>query len=151
MNCRRSPHNRGQAGFGLLEALVALVLLTSVGFALLAWVQQNLDSLQRMRGFYEEVDTRRSVLEWSRTLDPLKNPSGETAVGSLRLSWKSERVAGPVTQIGYPAGVGLHDLGLYDVSIAVFRPGVREAWFVLKVVCVGHRRARESPSPFRNG
>ena len=53
-NWRTWQTDSSERGFGLLEALVALVLLSSIGFTLLAWVQQKLDTLKRMRGFYAE-------------------------------------------------------------------------------------------------
>jgi general secretion pathway protein I len=151
VNYRRSPTNRRQAGFGLLEALVALVLLSSVGFTLLAWIQQNLDTLQRLRGIYAEVDAHKSVLAWSRSLNPMERPSGEVTVGTLRLNWKAVGTGEPVTQTGYPAGMGLHDLALYDVSITVYRLDRPEPWFVQKIVSVGHIKARENRLPFAGG
>ena len=148
MNCRHFPPDARQKGFGVLEALVALVLLSSVGLTLLAWIQQNLDTLQRLRGVYAEVDARKSVLAWSRTLNPLEQPSGDVSIGTLRIAWKATATSGPVPQIGYPAGVGLHDLALYDVSISVFRPNEPDPWFSQTIVCVGHKKARELLAPF---
>lgn len=151
VNCRRSPPDRRQKGFGLLEALVALVLLSSVGFTLLAWIQQNLDALQRLRGVYEEVDARKSVLAWSRSLNPMERPSGEVVLGTLRLTWKSAATGEPVAQTGYPAGTGLHDLALYDVNINVFRLDRQEPWFAQQIVSVGHKKVRENRMPFGGG
>ena len=140
-----------QAGFGLLEALVALVLLSSIGFTLLAWVQQNLDTMQRMRSFYAEQEARRSVAEWSYTLNPMETPVGEVLVGGLRLSWKAVPQAEKVSQIGYPIGVGLHDVSLYDVDVSVYWQKESKPWFVEKVVSVGFRKVRELGNPFKNG
>lgn len=38
----RRQHRLGQSGFGLLEAIVALALLSGAGLALFGWIQQNL-------------------------------------------------------------------------------------------------------------
>lgn len=127
----------------MLEALVALVLLSSVGFTLLAWIHQNLDAIQRLRGVYEEIDARRTVLAWSRALNPMEQPEGEISFGTLRLAWKSTLSSGPVAQSGYPIGTGLHDLALYDVSINAFRSNQQEPWFVQKVICVGRKKVRD--------
>ena len=151
VNCRRSTPDCRQTGFGLLEALVALVLLSSVGFTLLAWIQQNLDVLQRLRGVYAEVDARKSVLAWSRSLNPMERPNGEVVLGTLRLTWKAAGSSAPVTQIGYPMGTGLHDLALYDVSINIFRPNQQEPWFVQQIVCVGHKKMRDNRMPLGGG
>jgi general secretion pathway protein I len=143
--------NRRQTGFGLLEALVALVLLSSIGFALLAWIDQNLDTMQRMRGFYAEQEARRTVAEWAYTLNPMETPSGELVIGALHLSWKSVPQDEKVSQMGYPAGIGLHDVALYDVDVSVFRQKESVSWFSEKIVCVGFRKVRDLRNPFQNG
>ena len=150
MKSRRCPINRRQAGFGLLEALVALVLLSSIGFTLLAWVQQNLDTMQRMRSFYSEQEARRTVAEWVNTLNPMENPSGELVLGSVRLSWKAVPQADKVSQMGYPTGVGLHDMALYDVDVSVFRQRETSPWFIEKLVCIGFKKVRTLGNPFQN-
>lgn len=132
----------------MLEALVALVLLSSVGFSLLGWVQQNLDALQRMQGFYAELEARRDVLEWARGLNPMARPSGEIVVGNRRISWNAVPAADAVTQAGYPSGTGLYDLALYDIKISVYRADEGLPWFTERLLGVGYRKARESRSPF---
>ena len=139
-----------QAGFGLLEALVALVLLSSIGFTLLAWVQQNLDTVQRMRGFYAEQEARRNLAEWVHALNPMETPSGEVRLGALRLSWKSELKGEKVSQTGYPQGIGLYDVALYDVSLTVFRQKESVPWFEETLTAVGHKKVRDLGNPFNN-
>ncbi|MCL4680515.1 MAG: hypothetical protein KJZ92_04505 [Rhodocyclaceae bacterium] len=140
--------NRRDAGFGVLEALVALVLLSSVGFVLLGWVQQNLEALQRMQGFYAEQEARRDLVEWSRGLNPMARPSGETVIGNRRIVWDAAPAADAVTQAGYPAGTGLYDLALYEIRISVYRTGEGSPWFTERMTAVGYRKARESRTPF---
>lgn len=139
---------RHQGGFGLLEALVALVLLSSIGFTLLSWVQQNLDAMQRMKGFYEEQEARRTVAEWAYALNPMENPDGEMRFGSIRLSWKTEFKGEKVSQTGYPQGVGLYDVALYNVSFAVFRKNESTPWFEETLIAVGHKKVRDLGNPF---
>lgn len=148
VNYRHSTPDCRQTGFGLLEALVALVLLSSVGFTLLAWIHQNLDTLQRLRGIYAEVDAQKSVLAWSRALNPMERPEGEVALGTLRLTWKSIARNEPIPQMGYPAGSGIHDLALYDVNIKVFQSNQQEPWFAQQIVRVGHKQVRDNTPPF---
>jgi general secretion pathway protein I len=141
---------RRHSGFGLLEALVALVLLSSIGFTLLAWVQQNLDTVQRLRLFYAEQDARRTVAEWASSLNPMDFPNGETAFGGLRLHWEGEILGERVSQTGYPQGIGLHDVALYRLNVVVHRERESEPWFSESIDVVGYKRVRELGNPLRN-
>ncbi len=144
----RYPTDRRQRGFGLLEALVALVLLSSIGFTLLAWVQQNLDGMQRMREFYAVQEARRTLAEWSQHLNPMETPEGEANIGSWRAQWKAQVRGDPVSQMGYPQGIGLHDVALYDVEISLYRPRESKVWLTEKMLLIGHKRVRDLRTPF---
>jgi general secretion pathway protein I len=134
-------------GFGLLEALVALVLLSSVGFALLAWVHQNLDTAHRLRSFYLEQDARRVALDWVRTVNPMEKPEGEIRYSSLRITWKATSLSQPISQAGYPQGIGRHEVALFNTTISVFRPDDAQPWFTEEFTAIGHRRvAAKIPS-----
>lgn len=140
----------GERGFGLLEALVALVLLSSIGFTLLAWVQQNLDTMHRMRGFYAEQEARKLVIEWLHSLNPMERPTGETTIGeTIRLEWKAEPQGNVIQQMGYPRGVGLYDVRLYKISVSVYRREEAQPWFSENVSGIGFRQARTMDMPFR--
>lgn len=118
MPCSRSE-SRYQTGFGLLEALVSLALIASIGFALLAWIQQSLDVTQRVDSHYESLALERAVLAWSSSLNPMDQPRGTWRYNRYLVSWDATP-AGPVTQqSGYPSGVGLYDLAMYDVAVEV--------------------------------
>lgn len=136
---RLSPSRR-QAGFGLLEVLVSLVIFASVGFTLLAWFQQSVDAVQRLRTFYEVQDARKTALEFARTLNPMRQPSGELKHGALRLVWESQPEGVETVQTGYPRGVGRHKLQLYTTTFTVYRGGETTPWFVEKLTLVGHRQ-----------
>ena len=148
MNFVPCPTDRRQHGFGLLEALVALVLLSSIGFTLLAWVQQNLDGMQRMREFYAVQDARRSLAEWSQRINPMETPEGEADIGSWHARWKSQARGDPVSQMGYPRGIGLYDVALYDVEISLYRPPESKVWLVEKMAVIGFKKVREQRNPF---
>ena len=130
---------RQQGGFGLLEVLVSLVIFASVGFTLLAWFQQSVNTVQRLRDFYDMQDARRSVLELARSLNPMAQPKGETKLGALRLAWTSQPEGEEQAQMGYPIGVGRHRLRLYNSQFSVYRQGEQEPWFVEKITLLGHQ------------
>lgn len=140
MNFRR-PFNksRRQAGFGLLEVLVSLVIFASVGFTLLAWFQQSIDTVQRLRSFYQLQDARKTALEVVRSINPTLKPKGETALGTLRLTWVAEPDGEERVQAGYPAGIGRYRLQLYATNLSVYRGEETTPWFTEKLILIGHR------------
>lgn len=119
---------------------MSLVIFASVGFTLLAWFQQSVDTVQRLRLFYEEQDARRTALELARALNPMSQPKGELKHGALRLAWASQPEGDEVAQTGYPRGVGQHRVRLYNTVLTVYRGTDADPWFVEKLTLIGHRR-----------
>lgn len=79
------------SGFGLLEAIVALALLSGVGIALFSWIQQNLQAASQL----EQVQARALLQMQAQSLmnasvNPHVEPRGERRVGDLVLNWTSE-------------------------------------------------------------
>ena len=143
-------NRRKTQGFGLLEALVALVLLSSVGFALLAWVQQSLDTTHRIRELYIQQDARRYALEWIRNINPGETPEGEIKYGNLRISWKSNPDSPAIQQTGYPQGVGKHEITLYKTEVSIFRDSETTPWLSESFSTIGYRRTGSSSAlPFQ--
>ena len=136
---RRLLKANRQAGFGLLEVLVSLVIFASVGFTLLAWLQQSVDSVQRLRSFYQLQDARKTVLEVARTINPMTQPRGELRLGDMRLVWLSQPEGAESAQSGYPVGVGRHRLQLYTTTLSLYRGQEASPWLVEKLTLIGHR------------
>ena len=150
VNSRCRTTSRIEKGFGLLEALVALVLLSSIGFAILAWVQQNLDTMQRMKGLYAEQAVRRQIVDLAKTINPMKDPTGEAVIDGKRFVWESVVAGDRISQSGYPQGIGLYDVALYRVTFSVFRPQESTPWLTESVDLVGRTQVRELGNPFKN-
>lgn len=141
-------HTPRAKGFGLLEALVAMVLLSSVGITLLAWVHQNLNTVQRIRGVYQEQEARRITLDVMRAVNPMDTVNGEMKRGPLRIVWQSEVIGLPLTQTGYPQGMGLHQITLYKSTVSVFRDDETSAWFNEEMQLIGYRPTSTLSGPF---
>jgi len=138
---------RKMQGFGLLEALIALVLIAGVGFTLLAWVQQNLDTLGRLRVYYEEQETRRMIQDWSLALNPMREPEGEITLSGKRLRWQAEPEGDKRSQSGYPMGTGLYDVALYRVTVEVYRQSDTTPWLSETLIRAGYYKARAFNPP----
>lgn len=139
---------RRARGFTLLEAMVAMVLVASVGAVVLSWIQQSVQSVQRLNKVYEELEARKTIEEWGRHLNPAVKPRGEAQVGDLRVEWEATETQAPMPVAGYPAGIGIYDVSLYEVAIKVYQRAEPAPWFNEKLVRIGQRKVRESRSPF---
>lgn len=132
---------RGQRGFSLLEAIVALALLASVGMALLEWLNSSLISLRRVQEAAAVQSAARSALAYLETINLMVTPEGETELGEWRVRWQAREVEPAREGAGYPSGVGLFDVGLYDTQVRLERNGRTIEEFVLRQV--GYRKVRE--------
>ena len=140
MNSLQSnPKQRRQSGFGLLEVLVSLVIFASVGFTLLAWLQQSTDTAFRLRTFYQLQDARKTALELVRTINPMQKPKGVVTLGGLRVAWVCVVDGEERVQAGYPAGIGRYRLQLYATTLSVFRGDEIQPWFVETLTLIGYR------------
>lgn len=117
-----SPNSR-HAGFSLLEAIVALAILASVGLALFAAMNQSLQMVARAEAARERETALRNAVAWLQTVNPAQTPSGEQALGDYVLHWSSELVEPPRDEASGYLRAGLYRIGLYDVHLRLDRSG----------------------------
>ena len=141
---KRSP---AQQGFSLIEAIVALVLISTTGMALFAWVNTNLITLSRIQAIDAENEATQNVLEYMNSVNPMLTPEGQADLGAYRLNWRSEASTDLRDGANYPFGVSLYQLALYQTKIAVSRSN-GEPWFNLELQQVGYKKVRELARPF---
>ena len=124
---RATPSVHGQAGFSLLEAIVAMVIMATGLLALYAWLSTNTQSLIRVQEHAHTLEDARSALALIETVNPMKEPTGERALGDMVVSWTSH----PVVDRRHGTGWGtdttptVFDLGLYEMEVQVLR-GTRQ-------------------------
>ena len=137
---------RGQRGFTLLEAIVALVMIGSMGMALFGWINNTALSLRRIQDANAVAEAELNALAYMDTVNPMLNPDGEAEFGAYRLSWKAAAATAVQDNSGYPRGIGLYQLALYDTQVKVERGGA--AWFEFALKQVGYKKVREMKLPF---
>jgi general secretion pathway protein I len=107
------------AGFGLLEAIVALTLLAGTGVALFTWINQNLDAASRLRVHEQRAQLLLSAQALVDTVNPMQAPTGQLEAGDLVLSWQAEAIEPPRANATFnperPAGPW--QVGLYRVQV----------------------------------
>ena len=138
---------RRQGGFTLLEAIVALVLISGAGVALFAWVNASLISLHRIQETNTRVAATRNVLEFMNSVNPMQMQEGSGDLGAYRLRWRAEAMRPPQDGASYPQGISLYQLALYRTQVVVEKRG-GEHWFDLTLKQVGYKKVRELQLPF---
>ena len=135
------PPVRAGGGFTLLEAIVALVLLSTSGIAIYSLINSNLIGFNRVRAVATRTVAVRNALEWMHQINPAETPEGTTESNGLRIDWQARPLAPMIDGHGYPRNISYYQMGLFDTEVAVSRDGDEIAFFHLRQV--GYRKVRE--------
>lgn len=131
-----------QRGFSLIEAIVAMVLIGSLGMAIFGWVNSQLSALAHVKDASARSRATASVLEYLNVVNPMLTPEGKADLGEFKFNWKSRPVEEPMDGANYPAGISLYRIGLYKMTLDVRNPD-NTAWFSFEVDQVGYKKVRE--------
>jgi len=118
MRCAR------QAGFTLLEAIVALVIFASVGSALYAWITVSLNGITRVEASRQRDEAIQAGLAMIEHVNPMAQPQGELDAGHYTVSWNSEPIESPRDGLTPTGRVSLYRVGLWRVQVTV--EGIKE-------------------------
>lgn len=127
------------AGFTLLEALVAMVLIMLVGMTLYSWLSTNLIGLGRVHATAERADAERSALEYLRTVNPMQDPSGSADIEGFGIRWDARPIAPTLAGAGYAGGTSRYIVGLYLVDVQVHSAAGQDFEFTVREA--GYRQA----------
>lgn len=118
----------GTRGFGLLEALVALVVLSTSGLALFAWMNTNLDAASRVQARQADQQALALASAWVQNLDPVRTPTGETELaGPWRVRWQATARTPWADSAPLPGGSQTpFRLALFEVDVVVLDANARE-------------------------
>jgi general secretion pathway protein I len=129
------------AGFGLLEAIVALVVLASSGMMLFSWISQNLATAARLGEVEQGARLALEAQALVAGVNPAETPEGNLDVAGMKLQWTST-VLQPLRDEARPHVdfVPRWQLGLYRLTVKVEQAvgGIRTEW---QQVQVGRRVA----------
>jgi general secretion pathway protein I len=139
--------NKQQRGFTLLEAIVALALIGTMGMTLFAWINTSIISLGKIQNSNARNDATANVISYMQAVNPMENPNGKAEFGAYSISWQSH-IAGPIADnVAYPSGVGLYQVGLYQVDV-IARHAEDASWFTLQMKLAGYKKVREQNNVF---
>ena len=129
-----AARQHSQSGFSLLEAIVALVLLSTVGMALFSWINTSLIGLNRAQAVIMRTQTIQNALSAMDQINPAVVAAGDMRVGDMEIEWHAEIVDPLQDGVGYPLGTGLYQIGLYDTHVTVLQEDKEQVSFVVRQV-----------------
>ncbi len=132
-----------QRGFSLLEAVVAMVLISGAGVALFSWINSELASVVKLQESNARAEAMVNVLELMRTVNPMQAPEGTLSFAAYRLTWRASEVAPVQDGISYPQGISLYQLALYDTLVRVSNSD-GTPWFDFTLRQVGYKKVRDN-------
>lgn len=139
----RSPQPAGvlrcSSGFTLLEAIVALVLLTTAGLALFSWMNASFDGLNRIEQSNARAAAELNALEFMKTVNPMERPDGQIKLGQVDVKWRARQLSQPVQNRTDTRDPGPFSVAMYEVELTFEdRPRIEPYTIVLQQM--GYRR-----------
>jgi general secretion pathway protein I len=113
----KKPANISVYGFTLLEAIVALVILTTAGLALFSWINASFDSLNRIEVNNTQAAAEINALEYLKTVNPMLRPDGETKLGEITMRWRARAVSDVRPNLTDAQTLGQFVVALYDTEV----------------------------------
>lgn len=128
-------------GFSLLEAVVALAILAAAGMALFAAMTQSVQMVGRAERARDADLALRNSLAWVELVNPMDEPTGERDVGAYLLRWRAEPLEAPRDGTTGYLQPGLYQVGLYRMTLELWRDGTLERQVELNRA--GYRQVRK--------
>jgi len=108
-----------QAGFTLLEAIVALVIFASVGSALYAWIAVSLNGVTRVEASRQNDEAIQAGIAMLEHVNPMAQPQGRLSAGHYSIAWTSEAIVPAVEGLTPYGLVSLYQVGLWRMQVTV--------------------------------
>ncbi|KAA0874387.1 prepilin-type N-terminal cleavage/methylation domain-containing protein [Nitrincola tapanii] len=108
-----------EQGFSLLEAIVALAILSIGAMAIYAWINTGLLTLQRVDAINRAVVNVDNAVEWVSALDPRQFPKGEIQLGEALVEWSFVPTEYRAPMLGQGGTRSVNDAHLMQVQIQV--------------------------------
>ncbi|MBO6556853.1 MAG: prepilin-type N-terminal cleavage/methylation domain-containing protein [Pseudomonadales bacterium] len=120
-------------GFTLLEAMVAVVVMTMGLFATYSWINVNIQSLIRAEQVVDQEILIEELIEELLLTDFSEVDSGEVQSGFQSVRWSAGMVE-KRSGVNARGIVGLYDHRLYEIRIDVYSNGVQVGEHFVRLV-----------------
>lgn len=112
-----------QRGFSLLEAIVALVLLSTTGMALFSWINSTLSGLNHALESTQKIQFRKNALALMQQVNPAIAKTGEMTGAGFTLNWQATAITPLKQEITFNGTQGPYLLGLFDSQVTLSKDG----------------------------
>lgn len=127
-----------QGGFSLLEAIVALVLLSTSGMALFSWINNTLSGLNHALESSQKTQYRQNALALMQQINPAADKTGEIKTPAFTLNWEATEITPLKQEIDSQGNPGIYLLGLFDAKVTIIQKGNKVDEFTLRQVGYQH-------------
>ena len=139
----RPATRRSQAGFTLLEAIVAIVVLFATLVPLYVLISSLSQSAFKVDQANREAEYETDALNIMSQVNPTLNPAGSIDLGPYVVNWAAQPVLKPIDGSAYPSGISAFRIGLYQAKVDVVRHDGRVVVsFPLRMI--GYEHVRDS-------
>jgi len=105
------------AGFGLLEAIVALTLISATGLALFSWVNTNLAQASRLRSRDAAGRLQMAAVEVLGAINPAKDSHGQRDLGNVHLTWDASPQGPEAPGMNFIGTPSDYRMQLFDTTV----------------------------------
>ena len=128
------PTHQGQAGFSLLEALIAVALIAAALLPLLALQGQLTRTVLAVERAGTSAKDMTSALSFLRTVNPMRDPKGTEQLGDAVLSWAARPVSDERPALDQGGTPGRFILQLYEIDATIAYDDGRRAEVTVRAV-----------------
>ena len=110
-----------QVGFSLLEAIVALAIMASMGLALFTWIGQGIDTARRLQVAQQRAALQLQALALVERVNPALQPGGSILADDLTVEWQSKPQEPMRPVYGFLGGGGsasVWQVGLFSLEVS---------------------------------
>ncbi|MDD5274745.1 MAG: prepilin-type N-terminal cleavage/methylation domain-containing protein [Methylovulum sp.] len=127
-----------QSGFSLLEAIVALVLLSTSGMALFSWINNTLSGLNHALESTQKMQYRQNALALMQQVNPAVDRTGEIKSAGFTLNWEATAITPLKQEIDNHGNPGTYLIGLFDAKVTITTQDNKADEFTLRQVGYQH-------------
>lgn len=119
-----------------------MVLISSAGIALFAWINVNIIALGRIHDANGRSEATLNAVEYMDRVNSMSTPEGRASFGAYQIRWRAKPITAIQDGVNYPQGIGLYQFALYETQVSVEKNG-GQTWFDFSVRQIGYKKVRE--------